>query len=898
MRDPLPVLSERERQHQRVEGSRSNGPLQQDSCLHELVEAQVGRTPDAIAVLCNDRSLTYRELNQRANAVARQLRRIGGGPDVLVGICFERSLEMVVGILAILKAGCAYVPVDPASPRQQIEMILDDAQVGMLLTHSRHVAVIPGGRTVICIDVSLPESMGDDEDLGRIAAPESLAYVIYTSGSTGTPKGVMIPHQGVCNTILSMQATFQLTPADRVLQRCAFIWDPSICEIFLTLIAGARLIMAPPNPLVAAAELGNLITAHEITCVTVVPSLLQTLLDNEALEDCTSLRHVFCGGEAMPAHLIAMFFRQSSASLHNLYGPTETSIWSTFWTCQPLSTRPVVPIGWPLANQQIYILDGHSNVVPAGVIGELHIGGAGLARGYWRRPDLTGDKFIPHPFDRQPDARLYKTGDLARYLPDGNIEYVGRDDFQVKIRGFRIELGEIEARLIDCPGVRNAAVLAREDIPGEKRLVAYLIARDGAELSAAELRLQLSKGVADFMIPSAFVVLESFPETASGKLDRKALPVPRYSDTEAPPHETPIGPVETAIATIWQTVLGIDRVGRHDHFFYDLGGHSLLAVRLVAMLRKRMAVDLPLASLFHVPTVAGVAAFVMAQRTIPVLDAHTPGMGAAWTPLVEITKADGRPPLFCIHGAKGNVLIFSDLARQLGPLQPLFGFQARGLDGRIPAFDSIEDLVECYRAEIHRVQPTGPYFLLGYSIGGTIVFELARRLAAANHRVAMVALVDTICPSAWSDVRRRPARERLARGFFRGQALAVQVARLSQWPRYRWARLLVQHGRTVPRHLRENYVASSLETIFAPHRPKPYAGKIVLFRASPGETGLGLNADLGWKDRADDVEVCYLPGTHDTIIRSPNVNALAERLRKTLQDEGGPPAVAISRSSP
>ncbi len=893
----LPVLSEQERRQQLVEWNQAAGHQQADSCLHELVEAQARRTPDAIAVLGDGQSLTYHELNQRANRIARLLRRNGVGPDVLVGACFERSVEMVVGILAVLKAGCAYVPVDPASPKEQIDMILDDAEVGMLLTHSRHVPVLPAGRTVIRADASLPEIAGDEEDLGRIASPATLASMIYTSGSTGKPKGVMIPHRGVCNTILSMQAAFQLTPADRVVQRCAFIWDPSTCEIFLALVAGARLVLAPPDPLVATAELGNLIRAQGITCVTVVPSLLQTLLDNEALEECTSLRHVFCGGEIMPPRLAETFFRKSGASLHNLYGPTEVSIWSTFWTCQPRFGRSAVPIGRPFSSHEVFILDSHRNPVPVGVIGELHIGGTGVARGYWRRPELNSAKFIPHPFDQRSDARLYRTGDLARHLPDGTIEFVGRDDFQVKIRGFRVELGEIEARLADCPGVRNAVVLVREDIPGDKRLVAYLTAQDNAELSVPELRLRLSRCLEDFMVPSAFVVLDAFPETASGKLDRKALPMPQYANADAPRHEAPIGAVETAIAAIWQTVLGLDRVGRHDHFFFDLGGHSLLAIRSVAMLRKRMGAELPLASLFQVPTVAGLAAFLAEQRATS-LGGPTSSTGVAWSPLVEITKANGQPPLFCIHGAKGNVLIFSDLARQLGPQQPLFGFQARGIDGRLPAFDSVEDLVECYLAEIRRVQPSGPYFLLGYSIGGTIAFELARQLSAANERVAVVALVDTICPPAWAEVQRRPIRERLARGLVKGQALAVQMSRLTKWPRYRWARFLARRGRVVPFRLRENYVANSLEIIFAPHRPQFHDGKILLFRALPEETGLGLGPELGWKDFAEGVDVCYGQGSHDTIIRSPNVGVFAERLRHVLQAEGGLPAATAADPSP
>ena len=431
-----------------------------------------------------------------------------------------------------------------------------------------------------------------------------------------------------------------------------------------------------------------------------------------------------------------------------------------------------------------------------------------------------------------------------------------------------------------CPGVRNAVVLAREDIPGDKRLVAYLTAQNGVTLSVPELRQRLSTGLAEFMMPSAFVVMETFPQATNGKLDRKALPMPQYVDTETLRYEAPTGPVEIAVAAICQAVLGLDQIGRHDHFFFDLGGHSLLAVRLVALLKKRLGTDLPLAELFRVPTVAGLAMFVAEQQVALDRGSRVHGTGSL---LVEITKANGRPPLFCVHGAKGNVLIFSDLAKQLGPGQPLFAFQARGIDGIHPAFESVADLLNCYYSEIRRMQPAGPYYLLGYSVGGTIAFELAQRLRAAGERVEMVVLVDTICPLAEGSVRRRSARERFARGFVKGRALAIQTARLTKWPRYYWARYLAGRGRVVPLRLRENYVANSLEVIFAPHRPRRYPGEIILFRASQNETGLGLDAELGWRDLAESVDVVIGSGTHDTIMRSANVGPLTEKLRRLLR---------------
>jgi len=611
----LPLLTTAERQQLLYQWNDTQTDYPQE-CIHRLFEAQVELTPDAVAVVFAEQRLTYRELNDKANQLAHYLQSLGIEPEALVGICVERSLEMVVGLLGILKAGGAYVPLDPDYPPERLAFMLSDAQVPVLLTQARLVEKLRSHPAqIICLDRDW-EAIATQQRSNPLSnvKPDNLAYVIYTSGSTGKPKGAMNTHKGLSNRLFWMQSVYQLTSDDRVLQKTPFSFDVSVWEFFWTLLNGARLVIAQPGGHQDSAYLVKLIASQQIAIAHFVPSMLRVFLEAEGLEACNCLRHVICSGEALPLELQQRFFARLNAKLHNLYGPTEAAIDVTAWTCQPHSDLPFVPIGRPIANTQIYILDSEGQPVPVGVPGELHIGGVGLARGYLNRPELTDEKFIPHPFEKSKESRLYKTGDLVRYRADGNIEFLGRIDHQVKIRGFRIELGEIEALLSQHPIIRETVVLAREEESGSGRLIAYIVPHSGQKLTVAELRCFLAAKLPDYMLPSAFVFLEALPLTPNGKLDRRSLPAPDWTQLQT---ETvfvaPRTPVEQALAEIWVQVLGVTQVGIHDNFF-ELGGHSLLATRVVSQLRQVLDVELPLRSLFEAPTVAGLAQVVAATQ--------------------------------------------------------------------------------------------------------------------------------------------------------------------------------------------------------------------------------------------------------------------------------------------
>jgi amino acid adenylation domain-containing protein len=607
----LNILPSAERRQLLVEFNDTNKDYPRDCLIHQLFEQQVEKTPDALAVIFEDAALTYRELNVKANRLAHHLLGLGIRPDDRVAICVERSLEMVVGLFAILKAGAAYVPLDPDYPAERLAYMLDNCSPAALLTQSSLTNILP--------DLSIPLIVLDAEsDIGR--QPEHnpdpvalgltsrhLAYVIYTSGSTGQPKGVMNQHDGVVNRLLWAQSEYRLTSDDRVLQKTPFSFDVSVWEFFLPLLVGARLVMARPKGHQDPHYLAACIEAAGITTMHFVPSMLHVFLDQVGAGRCRSLRRVLCSGEALSYALQQRFMAQwPGVELHNLYGPTEAAIDVTSWLCRPDLHAGIVPIGHPIANIRIYILNAGLQLVPLGVPGEIYIGGIGVARGYLNRPELTEQRFIHDPFSAEAEARLYKTGDLGCWLPDGNVEYLGRNDFQVKIRGFRIELGEIEALLVKCSGVREAVVIAREDKAGDKRLVAYLTRQGDSKLAASDLRTRLAESLPDYMLPSAFVMLPAFPVTANGKLDRQALPVPDDDALITRPYKAPQGPVETAITRIWQELLELEQVGRHDDFF-ELGGHSLLAVQLIARLRQELNVEVALRELFAHSTLEGLA---------------------------------------------------------------------------------------------------------------------------------------------------------------------------------------------------------------------------------------------------------------------------------------------------
>jgi amino acid adenylation domain-containing protein len=516
---------------------------------------------------------------------------------------------MVVGLLAVLKAGGAYVPLDPAYPAARLSFMLEDAAPAVVLTHgaardalAAAMAGLPGSPALIDLDeaglwAAQPDANPDPAAVGLTS--NHLAYVIYTSGSTGTPKGVMIEHRAVVNHTAWQVGHFGFDESDTFLQRTSLAFDASGWELWTPFAIGARLALLSSRAQPDGRAISAALAVHQVTILQLVPSLLLAWLGDSSL-DIRSIRYLFCGGEPLGPNLIARVGGRER--LINLYGPTETAIDATAWSCPSDFDGSIVPIGRPIANTRIYLLDPQLEPVPLGAAGEIYIGGAGVARGYLNRPALTAERFVPDPFGTEPGARLYRTGDLGRYLPDGNIEFLGRNDHQVKIRGFRIELGEIEARLAEHPGVREAVVLTREDSAGDKRLVGYYTA--GEELAVAELRAQLASRLPEYMVPAAYVRLEALPLTANGKLDRSVLPAPDGAAYVSRAYEAPVGAVEEALASIWAELLGVERVGRHDNFF-ELGGHSLLAVRVMAHVRHALAVEVALGEIFSHPTLEG-----------------------------------------------------------------------------------------------------------------------------------------------------------------------------------------------------------------------------------------------------------------------------------------------------
>ncbi|HEY9401515.1 MAG TPA: amino acid adenylation domain-containing protein, partial [Pyrinomonadaceae bacterium] len=623
------MLSEAEERQTLFDWNATGADYPLDVCLHQLFEAQAARTPDAVAVVFEDEQLSYRELERRANKLAHYLRAARGvGIDHLVGVYLERSVEMVVVLLGTLKAGAAYVPLDPTYPAERVAFMLADAGARVVLTTRKMRAHLPedASREVVCLDADWQViARHSDAPAPSAVAPDNCAYVMYTSGSTGNPKGVSISHAAICNHMLWMHERFPLDAADSVLQKTPISFDASVWEFYAPLMAGARLVMARPDGHRDPAYLSAVIAAEQITTLQLVPSLLSMLVSEPGLESCRTLRRVFCGGEELLTGLQEQFFaRLPNTQLCNLYGPTESSIDAGFWLCERGESRRSVPLGRPVSNTQFYVLDERLRPSAIGVVGELHIGGSGLARGYHQRPDLTAEKFIPHPYSGEPGARLYRTGDAARYFADGNVEYIGRIDQQLKLRGFRIELGELEMALRAHPSVGECVAVASGSGAGEVRLVAYVVGRRNAQPSGVELRRFLRKRLPGYMMPSAFVSLESLPLMPNGKLDRRALPAPELSELATDDSFVfARTPVEEVLEGIWSEVLKARRVSTNANFF-ELGGHSLLATQVASRLREAFGVEVPLSRLFESPTISELAAHVETELRGDALQSRPP----------------------------------------------------------------------------------------------------------------------------------------------------------------------------------------------------------------------------------------------------------------------------------
>ena len=711
-------------------------------CLHQLFEQQVERTPDAIALIFENQQLTYAELNSRANRLARHLIDLGVGPDCLVAVGLERSIEIVVALLAILKAGGAYLPLDPSYPQARLASILQDSAPIALLVHGSTRNLL-GGLTaavpVVDLDASdqpwkaLAYTNIDPIALGLCT--HHLAYLIYTSGSTGRPKGVMNEHRGIVNRLLWMQDAYGLGADDAVLQKTPFSFDVSVWEFFWPLLAGARLVIARPGGHRDPRYLGEVIDHQRITTLHFVPSMLQGFLEHPFSNGCTHIRRVICSGEALSAALVKRFHRLlPTSALHNLYGPTEAAVDVTAWDCaQQIPASGLIPIGRPIANIRMYVLDSQGSPTPAGNSGELFIGGCQLARGYRNRPDLTAERFIADPFAAEPAARMYRTGDLARWLPDGNLEFLGRADFQIKLRGFRIEPGEIEAHLHAYPAVAQAVVLLRHDDPNNPRLIAYWVAHASPpttpSVSSEQLRAFLAERLPDFMVPAALLQLQALPLTPNGKLDRKALPAP-YFTGDLEQRVEPSTDVERQLHGIWAEVLGHSEFGCHDNF-WRLGGHSLAAASLIVHIEKRIGKAVTWEVIYRYPTISEQTAWLLDRDQI------------APRHLVTLQPHGSRPPLYIVHGWGGRVGSFTDLSRALAPDRPVLGLQASPDGGGPPPGTSVAQMTQDYADEIIAAHRGGPIHLMGHSAGGWYAYAVAAALLKRQAQVGVVAVLDT-----------------------------------------------------------------------------------------------------------------------------------------------------------
>ncbi len=849
-------------------------------CIHQLFEAQVERTPEAVALRFEGHQLSYAELNARANQLAHVLIERGVGPEVLVGICLERSLEMVIGLLAILKAGGAYVPLDPHYPEERLAFMLNDVAPPVVLIQAQFTGLDFGTAQVLSLDsdwVQVEDYPTANPVIGL--RPENLAYCIYTSGSTGQPKGTGVPHQGILNRLQWMQAAYRLDRDDSVLQKTPYSFDVSVWEFFWPLMTGARLVVAAPELHKDSQGLVELIRREHITTLHFVPSMLQAFVETLDVERCISIKRVVCSGEALSADLVIRFQQKLSAELHNLYGPTEASVDVSYWACPPACQETTIPIGKPIANIRLYILDRALNPVPVGTPGELHIAGIGLGRGYLNRPGLTAEKFVPDPF--LAGGRLYKTGDLVRYRVDGEIEYLGRLDHQVKIRGFRIELGEIEAQLLVHTAVKEAVVVAREDQLGDKRLVAYLVEQQPGTVQIDDINAQLSHALPDYMRPSAFAVLEEMPLSSNGKLDRKKLPAPNIDEQLSKQYIAPRTETEMLLAEIWQDVLGVERVGIEDDFF-ELGGHSLLATQLASRVAKKFGIDMPLNTVFSKSVLsdfAGELGIISNTRTR--------------SNLVPIRSEGSMIPLFLVHPRGGQIDYVRALAQWLPDDLPIYGLHAIGLiEGETP-FTDMEDIASHYLHEIRSVLPKGPYCLVGYSSGGMIAYEMANQLLKYGEAVGYLGLIDT--PAAYS-IKKHPKdfndcavliNELINTCPFIKLDDVEKFTKLNGNNRFEAILDYCHSIGFIPNDIESEEVKRYLKLCYATDKalkfysPTPISTSIELFSASE-ETNTA-DISLGWSCLAGhSVKVVPVSGNHRTIIEPPNLAVLGKAISMSL----------------
>jgi len=930
----LPTVTETERRQILTEWNNTKQDWAKNCPVHELFERQVQKNPDAIALIADGVEITYDDLNKRSNRLAHHIISVGIRPGTLVGLSLSRSIDLIVGLLGILKAGAAYVPLDPTYPEKRLTAMIDDSRVPLLVTDSRVLNSLPTTDAQIILLDSQREIIDSYSAVNPPRFPpqnskqSSPAYVIYTSGSTGKPKGVVVEHRSLSNYIQWATAEFGIATGDRILQFASISFDTSAEEIFCSLTTGATLVLRTESMLNSTSDFLQSCADWRISVLDLPTAFWHDL--TIGLRDMPSrlpesVRLVIIGGEQAIAERVIDWQRivAHDVRLINTYGPTEATIVATFADLTDLDCSNngsfEIPVGRPVANVQAYILDHHGQLTPQGVVGELHIGGLGLARGYLNRPDLTTEKFIPNPFSTELRSKLYRTGDLARYLPDGNIQLAGRSDAQVKINGYRIETGEVETVLRSNPNVRDVAVVCREDVHGQKRLVAYIIPSPaGLQLSMMQfdgsMRSVLRQTLPAYMHPSFFVRLETFPLTPNGKIDRKALPQPSSERVETEEHHRPRDPLERQLAEIWEDILNVRPIGIRDDFF-DLGGHSLLSVRMIDRVERTIGKKIPLSVLFDEPTIEHLSAHLIGN------------VGSQRSSVVNIQPGNGRTPFFFFHGDyNGGGFYCANLAKELGDDLPFYAVQPFGLDGdSIPA--SIEAMAATHLNSILAVQANGPYLLGGYCNGAAVAFEIARQLERQGQRVELLLLLGLSVDSAfhlrlfrsivdWSTRMQRLGRdtatrrmilvkERLGRlreirnglrfseirklrtteaisfflrnGFSCFRELAMVIRSLSETHN---AEQVLAEPEKEDRHTRANEAYRRALLGFVPKR---YHGSVTLLW--PRELNLYRPDDptCGWGNVARDVTVRTVPGGHITCLTN-NLGHLARAFKTCIDD--------------
>jgi len=875
------LLEASQREQQVVSWNKTAAEYPREKCVHELIQQQAAQTPNSIAVVCRAEQITYAELNRQANQLARYLRDQGVKPADRVGVYLERSIGLMVTLLAVQKAGAAYVPLDPSYPVERLRLVLEDANVACVVTLRTLVEGMPeySGR-VLHLDREADEIAAmSDVNLENGVTSEQSIYVIFTSGSTGRPKGVDVPHRAVVNLLTWMGKELAMGPGDVFPALASFAFDMSVPELYLALVTGGTVLLAERHMGSNGEALAELLKQHRATVIHATPTtwglLLEAGFSGAGLKRCI-------GAEGLPRELFTRLMRAAEGTpLYNFYGPTETTVWSTFHRFT--SAEETVVIGRPLANTQVYVLEPNLQPVPVGVAGGIYIGGEGVTNGYFGRPELTAEKFLPNPF--AVEGKLYYTGDIGRYLPDGRIEYISRADNQVKLRGFRIELGEIESQLASHPLVRECVVIAREDRPGIKFLAAYVVAQNPAErLDTGELRDYLKQRLPEYMVPTGWLVLDRLPLSANGKIDRKALPIPDAIELRASAGLAPNTPVEIRLANIWEDLLQVKSVNLDDDFF-NLGGHSLLAVQMMTRAREAFGCELPLTLLFGAPRLGDLAKVIQTERGKQPFKA-----------LIPIRKTGTKPPLFCVSRPNVNALGFLFLSRHLSRDQPVIGLQTQmEKDGSNWVYDQseYEERATEYIKVMRESYPEGPYLLTGYCEGAHIAFEMARQLEAMGQTVGMLAILD-----AWPVENTVSRPKYILRSYlreFRKFRAGKLVDKLNILTGSIFKRFASEPKSQVPVQVdpaqaelaaQRALIAQQVAKRYWPGPdfvPTMYGGRLTLFRTKRQLRVRINDYKMGWGKRATGgVDVYPIPGKHGVLLREPSVIYLAEKMQQCI----------------